>query len=72
MEEICSTPHDAPAIPTARVLLCLAHECDFDNGLIVLVGDESEGPVLQVVLHDLVREVSPDQALGVEDGVHGV
>ena len=69
MDEICSSAQTAPSAPTTCVLLCLSHKCDLDNRLVVLVGNELEGPVLQVVLHDLVREVPADQSLGVEDRV---
>ena len=49
-------------------LLVLALELDLDDGLAATL-DDLEGEVLHIRLHLRVRELAPDQSLGVEDGV---
>eukprot|EP01084_Bolivina_argentea_P109170 195125_1 len=52
-------------------LLGLTVEVDLEQGLVVSLGDNLEGPVLHVGLDGLIGELAADQALGVEDGVGG-
>ncbi len=47
-------------------------ELNNDHGLIVGALFNFEGPQLDVVLNSLVRELTADEALAVEDSVHGV
>ena len=53
-------------------LLGLTLVINNDDGLVALAGLNLEGPVLHVVLDGLLRELSTDESLGVEDGVLGV
>ena len=69
MDEICSTDEDGPKRTTACELLCLVEVLHFDDGLIILVGDELEWPMLQIVLHDRIAVLATDQTLCVEYGV---
>ncbi len=53
-------------------LLGLALVINNDDGLVASAGLNHEGPVLHVVLDGLLRQLSTDESLGVEDGVLGV
>jgi hypothetical protein len=52
--------------------LGLTHVLNLNVGLVAVLLDDLEGPVLGVVLDHGVGELAADQTLGVEDGVGGV
>lgn len=72
MDEICSRDEDWVKGTTACELFCLIEVLHFDDGLVVLIGNELEWPVLQIVLHDRIAVLAADQTLCIEHGVLGV